>query len=217
MTKAESKDHHARLAMTGAYRLDARRRAIPAAMATKVALVLPFLVALDQVEGKGMAYRFPLLLLVVAVVPLAWRKRFSPYPATADVLLVAPLLLDTLANVGGFYDSFVPTDDLLHTLNGMLLVGSFHAWRFRNPATGRVLSDAEAWLLGTGIGALATVSWEVAEFVVAETGAGGGLRLTYADTVGDLIFTTAGGMLGSWLGVRFLGDRQSRTSLPFSN
>ena len=42
---------------------------------------------------------------------------------------------------------------------------------------------------------------------MAETGAGGGLALTYGDTVGDLALSTAGGMLGSWLAVRYLGDR----------
>ena len=43
---------------------------------------------------------------------------------------------------------------------------------------------------------------------MAETGAGGGLALTYGDTVGDLALSTAGGMVGSWLGVRYLGARQ---------
>ena len=197
---------------TGAGRLDASRGAVWVAIAMKAALALAFVVALtvplDQLEGKGMGFRFPLFMLSAAVVPLAWRGRFRPYPATADVLVVAPFLLDTLGNLVGLYDSFDVTDDVLHTLNWLLLVAAFHAWRFRRSGSVDAMSGADAWLLGAGIGALAIVGWEIAEWIVAETGAGGGLALTYGDTVGDLALSTAGGMVGSWLGVRFLGEQQ---------
>ncbi len=193
---------------TGAERLDARRGAVPAAIGIKVALTLAFVVALtvplDQLEGKGMAFRFPLFMLSAVVVPLAWRRRFRPYPATADVLLVAPFLLDTLGNLVGFYDSYEATDDVLHTVSWVLLVASFHAWRFRRGGSAYAVSKADSWLLGAGVGALAIVGWEIAEWIVAETGAGGGLALTYEDTVGDLALSTAGGMIGSWLGVQYL-------------
>ena len=195
---------------TGAQRLDASRGAVWAAMAMKAALLLAFVVALtvplDQLEGKGMGFRFPLFMLSAAVVPLAWRRRFSPYPATADVLVVAPFLLDTLGNLVGLYDSYDATDDVLHTLNWVLLVAAFHAWRYRRGANERAMSGVDAWLLGAGIGALAIVGWEIAEWIVAETGAGGGLALTHGDTVGDLALSTAGGMVGSWVGVRFLAN-----------
>ena len=181
-------------------------------MGMKAALALAFVVALtvplDQLEGKGMAFRFPLFMLSAAVVPLAWRRRFQPYPATADVLVVAPFLLDTLGNLVGLYDSYDVTDDVLHTLNWVLLVAAFHAWRYRRVGSAEAMSRADAWLLGAGIGALAIVGWEIAEWIVAETGAGGGLALTYGDTVGDLALSTAGGMVGSWLAVRYLGARQ---------
>ncbi len=192
--------------------MDATHWALRAAVGMKVALALAFVVALtvplDQLEGKGMAFRFPLFMLSAAVVPLVWRRRFSPYPATADVLVVAPFFLDTLGNLVGLYDAYDATDDVLHTLNWVLLVAAFHAWRFRRGTSADVMSKTDAWLLGAGIGALAIVGWEIAEWIVAETGAGGGLALTYGDTVGDLALSTAGGMVGSWLGVRFLGDRR---------
>ena len=197
---------------TGAERSDSGRAAFWVAMGMKAALALAFVVALtvplDQLEGKGMAFRFPLFMLSAAVVPLAWRRRFSPYPATADALVVAPFLVDTLGNLVGFYDSFDATDDVLHTLNWVLLVAAFHAWRYRRAPSVGAMSKFDAWLLGAGIGALAIVGWEIAEWIVAETGAGGGLALTYGDTVGDLALSTAGGMVGSWLGVRFLGARE---------
>ena len=194
---------------TGAERLDAGRLAVPAAAAMKVALLLAFVVALtvplDQLEGKGMAFRFPLFMMSAAVVPLAWRRSFRPYPATADVLVVAPFLIDTLGNLVGLYDAYDATDDVLHALNWVLLVAAFHAWRFRRGTSSEALSKVDSWLLGAGIGALAIVGWEIAEWIVAETGAGGGLALTYGDTVGDLALSTAGGMIGSWLGVCHLG------------
>ena len=185
-------------------------------MAFKIALALCFVVAitvpLDHLEGKGMLFRFPLFMLSTVVVPLAWRGRFRPYPATADVLIVAPFLIDTLGNLAYVYDTFDATDDVLHTLNWILLVGAFHAWRYRRGGTS--LSRADAWLLGTGLGALAIVGWEAAEWIVAETGAGGGLDLTYADTVADLVLSTGGGMIGSAAAVAFLPPRPRQNSRP---
>ncbi|MXZ97907.1 MAG: hypothetical protein F4076_09920 [Acidimicrobiaceae bacterium] len=59
----------------GVERLDARRGAVPAAIGIKVALALAFVVALtvplDQLEGKGMAFRFPVFMLSAVLVPLA--------------------------------------------------------------------------------------------------------------------------------------------------
>ena len=62
-------------------------------------------------------------------------------------------------------------------------------------------------LLGYGFGALAIVGWEAMEWLVSEDGIGGadGLALTYGDTIGDLVLSTTGGLLGSWIGVRRLG------------
>ena len=200
--------------LIGVAALDARPRAVAVAMAFKAALALCFVVAiavpLDHLEGKGMAFRFPLFMLSAVVVPLAWRGRFRPYPATADVLIVAPFLIDTLGNLAYVYDTFDATDDVLHTLNWILLVGAFHAWRYRRGGAANRLSGGDAWLLGAGLGALAIVGWEAAEWIVAETGAGGGLDLTYADTVADLVLSTTGGMIGSALAVTLFG-RHSRT------
>ena len=196
--------------VTGVAALDARRGAVAVAMAFKAALALCFVVAiavpLDHLEGKGMAFRFLLFMLSAVVVPLTWRGRFRPYPATADVLIVAPFLIDTLGNLAYVYDTFDATDDVLHTLNWILLVGAFHAWRFRSGSAEHP-SPKDAWLLGAGLGALAIVGWEAAEWIVAETGAGGGLDLTYDDTVADLVLSTGGGMIGSAAAVALFPHR----------
>ncbi len=176
-------------------------------LAIKAALVASFVVAIgfepSTVEGKAMGFRAPLFLAPAIVIPILARLRgWEPYPHTADALASAPFLIDTLGNLFGFYDNYPVTDDVLHALNWILLVGAFHAFRFRN-----VTDRRDALLLGYGFGALAIVWWEAMEWAVSEDGFGGagGLALTYGDTVGDLVLSSTGGLLGSILGVWLLG------------
>ena len=142
----------------------------------KVGIVTAFAVALlaplDHLDGKGMAFRAPLFCGAALVVPAfdRWRPR-HPYPHVADALVVAPFLLDTLGNLAGVYDTFNFTDDVLHTVNWVLLVLAFHAFRFRSAA-----DDRDAALLGAGFGALAIVAWEIAEWVSPRPGPAAGCR-----------------------------------------
>lgn len=173
----------------------------------KAALCLAFFVALvfqpDVVEGKAMGFRAPLFLAPAIIVPILARWRnWDPYPHTADALLSAPFLVDTLGNLFGFYDAYGATDDVLHLLNWVLLVGAYHAFRFRN-----VHHNREAIFLGYGVGAVAIIWWEILEWLVSTDGIGGagGLSLTYGDTIGDLLLSSTGGLIGSILGVVYLG------------
>jgi hypothetical protein len=176
-------------------------------VAVKVALVASFAIAIglspDTVEGKAMGARAPLFLAPVVMVPIVARRRnWEPYPHTADALLAAPFLIDTLGNLLGVYDSFDGTDDVLHAINWVLLVAAFHAFRFRN-----VDDRRDAVMLGYGFGAISIVWWEIMEWTVSEDGIGGagGLSLTYGDTIGDLLLSSTGGLIGSMLAVRWLG------------
>ncbi len=182
-------------------------------IAMKVGIVAAFAVAilvpLDHLEGKGMAFRAPLFVGSAALIPLMQRFRRQPrvpYPHLGDGLLVAPFLLDTLGNLFGFYDNYDVTDDVLHFSNWVLLVGAFMAFRYR-----RTDRDNEAVLTGVGVGAIAIVVWEIMEWAIAETGAGGGLQLTYGDTIGDLAMSTTGGMVGALIG-RYCFSRPSARS-----
>jgi hypothetical protein len=180
-------------------------------LAVKIALVVSFVVAIglspDTVEGKAMGFRAPLFLAPAILVPIVarWRK-WDPYPHTADALLSAPFLIDTLGNLLGLYDDYPSTDDVLHALNWILLVGAYHAFRFRN-----VDDRRDAVLLGYGFGAITIVWWEILEWVVSEDGVGGagGLALTYEDTIGDLFLSSTGGLVGSLLGVALLAPRRA--------
>ena len=185
-------------------------------MAVKVALAVSFAIAifvpLDVLEGKAMAARAPLFLAPAVLVPIIARvRRWEPYPHVADALLSLPFLLDTLGNLLGVYDEDPVTDDVLHAINWVFLVAAFHAFRFRNVGDTR-----DAVLLGYGFGALAIVGWEAFEWVVSEDGIGGadGLSLTYGDTIGDLVLSSTGGLIGSILAVRLLGPRVRRADGP---
>lgn len=177
----------------------------------KIGLVAAFVVAIafepSTVDGKAMGFRAPLFLAPVVVVPIVARlRKWDPYPHTADALLAAPFLIDTLGNLLAVYDEFPRTDDILHALNWVLLVGAFHAFRFRNVGDRR-----DAVLLGYGFGAITIVWWEILEWAVSEDGFGGAgaLSLTYEDTVGDLFLSSTGGLIGSLVAVRWLGRRRT--------
>ena len=174
--------------------------------AVRIALVLAFSVAfpgLPQFEGKGMAFRAPFFLLPMAAVPIGWRLRGrrEPYPCLGDALIVSPFLVDTLGNALNFYNSFDSTDDVLHLVNWVLLVGGITLLLLRTS-----INRLTAWALGYGIGALAIIWWEAAEWLVQELGTAG-LQLTYGDTIGDLMLSSTGGALGAWLAVRFAPPR----------
>ncbi len=189
--------------------LDPHPAAAVVNLAVKAALVASFVIAIgfepSTVEGKAMGFRAPLFLAPVVLVPLLARWRnWEPYPHVADALTAAPFLIDTLGNLFGFYDDYPVTDDVLHALNWILLVAAFHAFRFRN-----VTDRRDAVVLGYGFGCMAIIWWEAMEWTVSTDGLGGAgnLSLTYGDTVGDLVLSSTGGLVGSILGVWFLGPR----------
>ncbi len=189
------------------------RWAVVVLWATRAALVTAVGISLlfpdwEQFQGKGMAYRAPVYLLPMIVVPGVWRLRGRrrPYPYLTDALVIAPFLADTLGNVFGFYDTYTHTDDVLHFLNWVLLIGGITLALCRT-----YLRPLAAWVTGTGIGALAIIGWETAEWFVQKLGTTG-LHLTYSDTIGDLVLSSTGGAIGAliavwWAGSRRFGDR----------
>jgi hypothetical protein len=174
------------------------RIALVAALAFSVAFP-----GLPQFEGKGMAFRAPFYLLPMGAVPLGWqlRGRRPPYPWLADALVVSPFLVDTLGNALNFYNTYDSTDDVLHALNWVLLVGGITLLLLRT-----AMPHLAVWALAYGIGGLAIIWWEAAEWLVQELGTAG-LELTYGDTIGDLILSSTGGAVGAaaalWLSGRF--------------
>ncbi len=179
----------------------------------RIALVLAvaFSVAfsdLPQFEDKGMAFRAPFYLLPMAVVPVIWRLRGrpAPYPHLVDALIISPFLVDTLGNALNFYESFAVTDDVLHFVNWVLLVAGITTALLRTD-----LRPLATWTMAYGIGGLAIIWWEAAEWLVQELGTAG-LGLTYGDTIGDLVLSSTGGAVGAALALWFGGRRVDRSA-----
>lgn len=155
--------------------------------------------------GKGYAFRLPLFLLPAALVPMLWRGRSvrDRYPLALDVALTVPFLLDTLGNAIGGFDRWNHFDKVLHFSNWVVL-----AWgvtvHLSRPGRDRVL----LWVAGSGVGAMAAIGWEIAEYAVMKSGVGG-LHLTYPDTLADL----ACGMTGAMLGARWAVQKQREARL----
>lgn len=157
--------------------------------------------------GKGMAYRLPIFLLPALIVPVRWWRRRGAYDIGLDVALTVPFLFDTLGNAVGFYDRFARTDDVLHFVNWFVLVGGI-AWSLRARLSVAPAPDWLVVLAAAGIGAMAAIAWEVAEYAVMRAGVGN-LSLTYPDTLSDLVLGTTGGVLGAWLSLGLLHRRAS--------
>ena len=139
----------------------------------------------------------PLFLLPALLVPGVRRLRGvrTAYPIPLDAALTVPFLLDTVGNAFGGFDRWDNFDKVLHGANWVVLVWGVTAHLARPGRERGVL-----WVAGAGIGAMAAIGWELAEYGVMWAGVGG-LHLTYVDTLGDLACGTVGGMLGALIAV----------------
>ena len=136
---------------------------------------------LDQFEGKAFGWRLILYPIAALIVPVAWRCFGSPqpYPYGADMLLVAPFLIDVAGNALDLYDSISWWDDANHFVNWALLGGALGAVLLRTSLGPLVLFGLVA-----GFGAAAAILWEVGEYFAFIRG--GTERATaYTDTLGD--------------------------------
>jgi hypothetical protein len=158
------------------------------------------------VEGKGWPERSVGYPVSALIVPLVWhlRGRRVDYPHLADALFVTPFVLDLLGNLVNLFDTVDQFDDILHFANWSFLVAAFVL--FLHPY---VLARWNLVMLGSGLGAIAIVAWEAVEWVIQEMGTTG-LQLTYDDTIGDLVLSTSGGVLGAVLTARALTRREAQ-------
>ncbi len=173
----------------------------------KAALFIAFFVAIvfapASVAGKGMVARAPLFMATAVLLPVIYLLKGVPllsskkYPHLADMLLAMPFLLDTLGNLLGFYNRYNGTDDVLHFLNWLFLIPGIMALVFAKRTNTR-----DFILIAAGISAMAIIGWEAFEWLISDAGPLAGqtpdtLTLSYADTIGDLIISFSGGVVGS--------------------
>jgi hypothetical protein len=167
--------------------------AITAAKAAVVAFAVDAFVNADtpRFSGKAMRVRALGYTGALLVVPIAWRLRGrrDPYPRELDLAVTLPLLADAAGNAVGIYQR-AHVDDAIHFANGAIVssvVGALVTPRSRTPW--------EAAGIATATGMSAATAWEIAEWIGLQLGARG-MDLSYADTIADLIETSAGAMLG---------------------
>jgi hypothetical protein len=160
---------------------------------------------LEQFEGKAFGWRLVFYPIAAVVVPLCWwlAGRPPPYPYVLDILLVSAFLVDVLGNTFDLYDSVSWWDDLNHFVNWALLslaVGQL-VLRFRVPRF-------EAFVLVVGVGAIAAILWELAEYVAFIRNSDE-LDTAYTDTLGDMMLGLGGSAVAALLTTRLYWARSS--------
>lgn len=158
---------------------------------------------LDQFEGKAFGWRLATYPIAAIVVPLGWRLagRPPPYPYALDVLLVSPFLVDVLGNTFDLYDSVGWWDDLNHFVN----------WALLSFATGQLLlrlrlPALEVFTLVVGVGAVAAIFWELAEYFAFIRNSDE-LDTAYEDTLGDMSLGLGGATVAAFVTARVLARR----------
>jgi hypothetical protein len=142
---------------------------------------------LDQFQGKAFGWRLALYPIAAVIVPIAWKlSGRQPYPYAADMLLVAPFLVDVLGNTFDLYDSIGWWDDANHFVNWALLCGALGSVLLRTS-----LRPAVLFAIVTGFGAAAAILWELGEYFAFIRG-GTELATAYTDTLGDEILGLSG-------------------------
>lgn len=171
-------------------------------LAAKVALVAALAHGavfsdMDRYQGKGWGWRLIFYPLSGLLVPLVWwlrGRKPDRYPHHLDLVVLVPFLLDTLGNSFNVFDTITWWDDFMHVLNWIpwVMVAGFLA-RYR--PLGRVNVALLAW----GYGAITHILWEEAEYLAFIKKNPDELLGVYRDTMGDLILSLTGGLIGSVL------------------
>jgi hypothetical protein len=161
---------------------------------------------LDQFEGKAFGWRLVFYPLAAVVVPLGWwlAGKPRPYPYALDILLVSPFLVDVVGNTLDLYDSISWWDDLNHFVNWGLLCLAIGQLLLRF-----VLPRWALFLLVVGIGAVAAILWELAEYFAFIRNSEE-YDTAYTDTLGDMTLGLIGATVAALLPAAVL-DRRTRS------
>jgi glycopeptide antibiotics resistance protein len=163
---------------------------------------------LPQYQGKGMGWRlltYPLSTLVVPVVWFAWtrsptrRERAGAYPHLIDICVVAPFLIDTAGNAANLYDTIGWWDDAMHIVTWIPWVTAVGLALRRLP-----LGRLNVAALTVGFGAVTHIIWEVLEYLTFVRGNPSEAATAYEDTIGDLVASLSGSIIGAILVVTVL-------------
>jgi hypothetical protein len=168
---------------------------------------------LPQYVGKGMGWRLLLYPLTIVLTPLVWLlrgRRPQPFPHHVDIVVALPFLLDTAGNAANLFDSISWWDDFMHVLNWIpwVMVAGFIARYW--PHLGRWNVLIVAW----GYGAITHILWEEGEFLTFVAANPNESGTAYRDTMGDLILSLSGGLIGAVLVTTWLWRPLSQLTAP---
>lgn len=185
-----------------------------------LALVSPGLPQFNGDAFDARLYTYPVLMVLP---PLVWwlvrrrtgGKRQMPWAGFA--LLMLPFLIDVTANGIDLYNGVAWWHDVSEVLNWFLLGLGAGVLLLRSPIR-------QAWVLGmlvTGIGALAAITWEIAQWVALIRNGNVGPD-TYVQTLVDETLATAGATLAGvcfwvWHWRRRKARRKEQAEAPNPN
>jgi hypothetical protein len=155
---------------------------------------------LAQYRGKGIGVRLATYPITTVVVPIVWvvvrrRRPQSDYPYLIDICVVAPFLIDTLGNALNLYDTIEWWDDAMHLVTWVPWVVAFGlAMRYRAH-----LRRFDVVAITIGFGAVTHIIWELLEYEAFIRGNANELRGAYTDTLGDLLMSLCGSIIGGIL------------------
>jgi glycopeptide antibiotics resistance protein len=173
---------------------------------------------LPQYQGKGMGWRlltYPLSTLVVPVIWFLWtrspsrRERAGAYPYLIDICVVAPFLIDTAGNTANLYDTIDWWDDLMHVVTWIPWVTAVGLALRRLP-----LGRLNVAALTIGFGAVTHIIWEVLEYLTFVRGNPSEAATAYEDTIGDLVASLSGSIIGAILVATVLWNLGAPESAP---
>jgi hypothetical protein len=147
---------------------------------------------LPQYQAKGMGWRLVLYPAVAIAVPIFHRLRAGPYPALLDLCVGLPFLIDLAGNAAGLYDSVTWWDDAMHVVTWIPLVVALGLL-----ARPLVIDRRGLALVAVGAGAIASVLWEIAEYLTFVAGHPVESASAYRDTIGDMAGSLSGSVLGA--------------------
>jgi len=156
-----------------------------------LALIAP---DLPQFQGKAFAGRAVAYPIALLALPVGWwllaRTRMA-FPATSDILLGLPFLIDMAGNALNLYDSIDWWDDLNHLANWALHTSAIVliARQLAQPRRVQVPVGI-AWAAATAI------LWELAEYVAFVPNSPEAAT-AYRDTLGDLALGLLGGTIAT--------------------
>jgi hypothetical protein len=163
---------------------------------------------LPQYKNKAIVLRvvfYPLTALTTYIIwKIANRKRQEPseYPHIIDICLTFVVAFDLLGNTLALYDKITWWDDVMHLLLSIpwvLVAGYF--------LRGMKVLPWVLFGLVVAYGSTSHIVWELLEYLSFVRSNPTESLTAYRDTMGDLVLSTTGTLIGAYVSMRWIRKR----------